>query len=295
MNIRQLEVFQAIMSAGSLTGAARTLKISQPAVSAVVKDAETQLKMKLFKSISGRLHPTPEAIALLPFVNDVFSRIESLDLAAERLRDGQLGQIMLASTGALLHMLFPLAFIQFKKIAPHVGMSIHSGQKPFVIERVSQKESDLGLLYGPVAHAGIEVEELFSTELECAIPKHHSLAAKHYISAQDLNGEYVIGNKKYSTIGSLVDAACREAGVEPPKFSLEASFSFNPCLLVNAGAGIALLDPFIKMTGMVDNVIFRPFRPAVKIKTQIIYPRDRPRSKATQLFVDQLRAITHTA
>jgi DNA-binding transcriptional LysR family regulator len=59
MNLRQLEVFHAIMSAGSVTGAARLLKISQPAVSAVLKHTEQQMKLKLFERVAGRLQPTP--------------------------------------------------------------------------------------------------------------------------------------------------------------------------------------------------------------------------------------------
>src|SRR5271168_4150847 len=48
MNLRHMEVFHAIMRTGSVTGAARALNVTQPAVSAVLKHCETQLKMKLF-------------------------------------------------------------------------------------------------------------------------------------------------------------------------------------------------------------------------------------------------------
>ncbi len=48
MNLRQLEVFHAIMSTGSVTGAARKLNVTQPAVSTVLKHCEQQLQMRLF-------------------------------------------------------------------------------------------------------------------------------------------------------------------------------------------------------------------------------------------------------
>ena len=57
MNLRQMEVFHAIMRAGSVTCAARLLNVTQPAVSTVLRHCETQLRVKLFDRTGGRLHP----------------------------------------------------------------------------------------------------------------------------------------------------------------------------------------------------------------------------------------------
>jgi len=64
MNLRQLEVFNAIMRFGSVTGAARELGVSQPAVSKILRHAEDQLGMRLFERLNGRLQPTMEAKAI---------------------------------------------------------------------------------------------------------------------------------------------------------------------------------------------------------------------------------------
>ena len=55
MNLRQLEVFQAVMHAGTTKNAARMLRISQPAVSNMVRQFEDQLGFALFDRIGGRL------------------------------------------------------------------------------------------------------------------------------------------------------------------------------------------------------------------------------------------------
>jgi DNA-binding transcriptional LysR family regulator len=79
MNLRQLEVFYAVMQAGSVTGAARNLNVTQPAVSNVLKHTEQQVKFKLFERMGGRLHPAAEARDLLPDVNEIFGRIGTLN------------------------------------------------------------------------------------------------------------------------------------------------------------------------------------------------------------------------
>ncbi len=74
MNLRHLEVFYAVMSAGSVSEAARRLNVSQPAVSNMLKHAESTLGVApLFERVGGRLKPTPEAQALLPEAASVFT------------------------------------------------------------------------------------------------------------------------------------------------------------------------------------------------------------------------------
>ena len=64
MNLRQIEIFRAIRSTGSISAAARQLSISQPALSKALKHAEAQLTFKLFDRVKQRLIPTFEAEAL---------------------------------------------------------------------------------------------------------------------------------------------------------------------------------------------------------------------------------------
>ena len=78
LNLRHVEVFHAIMRAGTITEAARVLNVTQPAVSAALKQLERRLGMNLFDRVGGRLQPTPEARALLPDVAEIFGRIGAL-------------------------------------------------------------------------------------------------------------------------------------------------------------------------------------------------------------------------
>ena len=91
MNLRHMEVFHAIMRTGSVTGAARSLNVTQPAVSAVLKHCESQLKMKLFTRVSGRLQPTAEARAIFPEIAAIFGRVEAVKSLTQDLVGGRLG------------------------------------------------------------------------------------------------------------------------------------------------------------------------------------------------------------
>ena len=61
MNHRQVEAFQAVMETGSVTKAGKVLYISQPAVSRLISDLESNVGFKLFFRRKGRLEPTVKA------------------------------------------------------------------------------------------------------------------------------------------------------------------------------------------------------------------------------------------
>src|SRR5690349_9832534 len=98
MNLRQLEVFYAIMRTGSVTAAARHLNVTQPAVSAVLKHFEAQSKIRLFRRVGGRLQPTPEAEAIFPDVAEIHGRLDAVDRFMSDLALGRVGTLTLASS-----------------------------------------------------------------------------------------------------------------------------------------------------------------------------------------------------
>ena len=72
-NLRQIEVFRAVMITGSIRGAAQLLFVSQPAVSRLLSHTESRVGFPLFQRIRGRLHATPEAKKLFHEVEEVYA------------------------------------------------------------------------------------------------------------------------------------------------------------------------------------------------------------------------------
>jgi len=289
MNLRQLEIFHAIMQAGSVTGAARVLNVTQPAVSNVLKHAEQQLGFKLFERIGGRLHPTPEASQLLPDVDEIFGRIGTLNRVVQDVRDGRFGRIVVATSPTLVNAFLPRAIAQFRRRNPAVRVSIQSLPTPLVVERVARREVDMGLVYAPVTDGAVETEPLVVTEMSCVVPRKHRLARKSEIGAADLAGAAVVSLGAAPRIGALIEEECRTAGVAAPAVDIEASSSLAACLLVSAGAGVGLVDRATSLSGKFDELTFRPFRPRIWVEVQLIYPRGRPRSRAANQLAEQLR------
>ena len=291
MNLRQLEVFHAIMQAGSVTGAANALNVSQPAISGVLKHTEQRLKMKLFERIGGRLYPTPEATAILPDVSEIFGRIDTLHRSMQEMRDGRSGRIVVATSPTLVNAYLPRAIGLFCKLSPLVQISILSLPTPSAIERVARREADIGLVYAPVLDRGVEAEDLAITEIACVVPKTHPLAHKEEVSALDLVDESVISLGPRTMLGMLIEEASRRAGGIAPLIRIEASSSLTACLLVSEGAGVALVDRAAAVSRKFDDLAFRSYSPKISVPIKLIYPRERPRARATLQLAEYLKKV----
>ena len=115
MRLRQIEVFHAVYTHGSITNAAAALNVSQPSVSKVLAHAEQQLGYRLFDRVKGKLIPTPEAHQLFSHVRDVYEDVDRLRHVAVNLRDASGGRIRVASTPAFGLEILPRAIATFRQ------------------------------------------------------------------------------------------------------------------------------------------------------------------------------------
>jgi DNA-binding transcriptional LysR family regulator len=277
------------MNTGSVTGAARSLNVTQPAVSNVLKHTEQQLKFRLFERKGGRLYPTAEASDLLPDVNEIFGRLGTLNRVVQEMRDGRTGRLVIATSPTLVHAFLPRAVALLRRRSPGVHVAVVSLPTALAVERVARREADMGIIYAPANDPGLETEDLITTEIACVVPKTHPLAKKRYIGVEDLADEPFISLGAHTRLGTLIEDECRKANVPAPQIEIEAGSSVAACLMVSEGAGIALVDRATALSGKFNDLAFRSFKPTVKVTVQLIYPRERPRSRAAARLSDHLR------
>ena len=145
MRLRHIEVFHALMTSSNMTEAAERLHVSQPAVSQVLKHAEQTLGLTLFHRARGRLVPTPEALALLPEVEDIFNRLEALDRSAQGLRSGSAGSVTVAAVPAVASFVLPRVVRAFTARRPQTRIVLRVLAGSQVQSSVREWKSDFGI------------------------------------------------------------------------------------------------------------------------------------------------------
>jgi DNA-binding transcriptional LysR family regulator len=290
VNLRQLEVFEAVMRTGSVSEAARALSVSQPAVTKSLRLAEQAAGFVLFRRVRGRLFPSPEAETLLPQVERMRSDLGAISLLIRQLRDGNAGSVTVAAVGSVAHPFITPAVAQFTRERPNIRVEVMILPTATVADRVAQSQADFGVVHQPTDNPYLDGEVICQAEGICVMPKKHPLAQRKTIAARDLLNEPLICYREDTAIGWLVRKALSAAG-ERRDVDIVINQSQQALDLVEAGAGIAVMDPFLLLAASRPALTGVPFRPAIPNRLRIIRARERPRSRAAAQLERVVRGI----
>jgi len=290
MNLRQMEVFHAIMVHGTVTGAARALNISQPSVTGVLRHTEARLKFQLFDRVKGRLIPTAEAKALFAHVEQVFDRVESVRRTVDGLREARSGTLNIVAIPAVGAMLVPTVIGDFIATRPNVNIRFRMKARREVAELVESHAADLGFGFLTPVHPRIERREIARRDLLCIMPRGHPLERLDRVSAADLADQPIVSYTANQGLAPIIQSIFAEARLHFRR-AVEVDLIMNAWAFVNAGAGVALVDPFSALGALFENVVARPFVPATPIALEVIRPPERPLSRVGDAFVKHFAAF----
>jgi DNA-binding transcriptional LysR family regulator len=287
MNLRHMEVFNAIMRTGSVTGAARALNVTQPAVSAVLKHCESQLNMKLFTRVSGRLQSTPEAKAIFPEIAASFGRLDAVNALTQDLAGGRLGSVSVAAAFPIANGYLAKAVATFIADRPKVRVALQSLTSPQVLGAVVNREVELGIAYEPVVSSEVETKVLMRAGIACVMRSDHPLARRKEVAVRDLERYSIITYLPQALFRRYVDRALSAAGIVP-NITAQVGLSLTGIMLARHGAGIALVEPFLVASMGLPGMVARPLKPRIEVETLMMWHRAAPHSKIMNEFIGHL-------
>ncbi len=243
MNLRQIEVFQAIMETGSITDAARLLFITAPAVSKFLAHTELQLGYPLFERNRGRLHPTKEARELYTDAQEIHLGVQRISRKAKELGQKKHGYLNIVASPSLGHMLVPLAIAYFKGNNPDIHVSYETLNQAHMKEYILLGTSDIGISTLPVEHPNLLSTPISRSRLLCICLHNHPLASKRMASIGEISPYPLVAYTRESPFRKITERLYSERG-ESMQIVAEVGAAQNACALVQAGAGIALVDEY---------------------------------------------------
>lgn len=297
MNLRQMEVFQAIMETGSVTAAARLLYVSQPAVTGVLRHAEDQLRFKLFERVRGRLQPTAEARALYAEVVNVFERVDTVNRIAAGLRTSSLGVLRVACIPAVGMALLPRALGAFVAARPEVQARFEVRPRRDLVELVGTGAADLGFGFLLPRDPRVATDEIATRDMVCLMHRSHPLAGHASVAIEDLAQWPLIAYTSSQGLAPIINGIFAEARLEKPP-AIEVGLIQTAWSLVSQNLGLALVDPHSGMGSLFPEVEQRPFVPAIPVTLEVMHAESHPLSTLATRFVADLRdrvGVPHTA
>lgn len=257
MNLRQIEIFRAVMLAGSVTEAARLLHVSQPGISRALGHIELQLGLRLFERRKGRLLPTQEAEALFSEVEHVYRGVARIDECVAALKSGgQLSLRVLASPSTGLEMV-PQALTALGRAYPGASFYLEILAAREMGRGLAAQEADIAVSTLPIDDPLLVARPIGRWTLACVFPKGHALAQQRALKPAHILKERLIAFSADTPQGRIVADWC-EAHRCAPNAQIEVRAGQNACAMAAAGAGIAIVDDLTARACMTDKLAFRP-------------------------------------
>jgi len=285
MNMQRLRAFQAIMRTGSVTSAADDLRLSQPAVSKLLKALELEVGFSLFHRVNGRLTPSVQGKAFYQRAQRVLSDIDELATVARNVAENRIGEIRLIAMSQLSTRLFPRAIGEFQKKYPNVYVSLEIIPRRDADRWISGLNFDLGISALPIMWSGLGYEPFLTLAPVAVIPKIHPLSSRTTISARDLDGQPFVRLTNSNLLRSQVDAELMEANAQPV-VKAEVSSPITACALAAVGVGLAIVDPYSPAVSKTDDFLIIPWKSPTLLTYAFFYPKD-----GTNPFVPIFRKI----
>ncbi|MGO4321908.1 LysR substrate-binding domain-containing protein [Pseudomonas sp. KB_12] len=266
MRLRHIEIFQAIRQAGSISGAAQLLHVSQPAVTKVLQHAEQQLGFALFLRVRGKLQATPEALELEREVDKVSESLQGVRRLAQSLRREPGHSLRIGATPALALSLLPAAVHQWTQRYPDIVCELSSAHSRELVQNLLMREIDVALTLQPPDHPGLKAQALASGVLVALAPSGHWTEAQvgQPMPLQALADAPLIGLSSADPLSARLDSYLK-AVEPPPRISIAVQTYSLARAMVESGAGLAVIDPFTALGASSTRTAIRPLSPPLPI------------------------------
>ncbi len=280
------------MRAGSTAKAARTLAVSQPAVSQSIKQLETHAGFALFFRARSRLEPTAEAHALLAEVDRAFIGLDAIEHRIRSLRDGGTDTLAVAvypalGLGFLPRALARLAKNQGRKNLPRISLQVCSSKD--VLQRVRSAEVDFGLMADELPPHGVDHSVFATMQAIVVLPRHHLLAKRASIPPKLLAKHPLIALNPEDAARSRLERLFEHEG-ERLSVAIETPYAASVCALVRAGLGVGVVNPLTALDYAGPDLALRQLEQAANFTSVLVLPPGKPLSSIARQLISAMHS-----
>lgn len=284
--------------ARSISAAAKSLYISQSALSQSIRKLEDELGMPLFIRTGSRLEPTKGCDFFVARGRDVLRAWTRFDMDLRQFVQGRQSALTIGFPAAYFANLLPFVLPRYEKAHPEVKVSVLEEPSDTLEKMVMQNTLDFCLVRDPIHTASIATEPLLTTEMLLALPKDHPYCLSHPYRG--------LNHLEYADLFELKDtpfALLKHPRIDHMWRPLFAANGFEPLVqrrsrawsnlryFVRQGNGAAIMDEIPVRTEPDEAYIcyYRISRGNVRRRIMLAFHPDKVFTPHEQHFIDMLR------
>lgn len=284
MDLRRARTFVTVADLGTVSAAAKQLRIAQPALSRQISDLERELGLKLFDRVGRRLLLTSIGEQLLTDCRGLLNVASAVGEHAQSLRQGDTGVLQVAAAPPNLESIFPDFLHRYAKRFPNVLVRLVDAVGPKLLAMLERGE--IHLAQGAVNAVQAD-DRRFANQplgfLDVLAAAHPRLLRTEgtMIDVGDLAPyPLLLLNPDFLQRRSF-DAACRMAG-RRPNILLESGAPHALVAMAAAGHGVAVFPSILQIRNL-------------KLRIVAVTYRGKPLREPLAMFWDKRRHRTRYA
>ncbi len=270
MDLRQIEIFAAVVEHGTLTGAARALGVTQPAISAALARLERSVGFSLFHREARGVALTAEGALLHQEALRVLAGVAQLDDAAAAIGTASRGSLTIATNPSPGIAWLPAIVADFRRLRPDVTLTLLTRSSRDVRDLVAARAFDLGIAEPPFDR-GDSVVRRYRFTTVAALRTDHPLACHAVLSPALLAGSDFVALLPAHQTSGAIERAFQDADADL-RIVARCEFFATALALAAEGAGICLADPISAAAMTSPNLCIRPFRPTIPYEVALLRP-----------------------
>jgi aminoethylphosphonate catabolism LysR family transcriptional regulator len=236
LNLTFVLAFHRVATAGSFTRAARMSGVSQPTLSAQVRDLERSVGVSLFHREGRQIRLTAAGERLLQTTTRLAAAIDEVESALAQPHSGARGTLRISADSAI-HVIPVLA--QLKRASPGFKFSIRIDNSQQVTAHVLNNEADLGVTARPVSDPRLTSIKIREDRLVLLVGPRDPWFKRKRVDLADLAGRDLVVREQGSITREVMERCLAQAGVEPGQtFDVGTREAVKEAVAAGFGVGV---------------------------------------------------------
>ncbi|MEU6380857.1 LysR family transcriptional regulator [Streptomyces sp. NPDC046909] len=294
LDVRRMQVLRAVVSSGSVTGAAALLGYTPSAVSQQIAALEKEARTELLERVGRGVRPTAAGLLLTGYADTISRQVAEAETALADLLAGRTGRLAVRYFATAGASLVAPAVARLRAEHPGVQVELKLIDPEDPLPEVREGRADLALVVGRTVRDGVRLLHLLDDPYLAVLPEGHRLADAPEVSVADLAEEPWVGSEWPGPCLDAQLAACDAAGFRP-RFVVESEDYVTAQGFVAAGLGVSMIPRLGLGVGLRPGVVVRELRGR---PTRSIYAAVRetaPPQPALRAFIAAMRTAAEAA
>lgn len=238
--LRQIRSFVVVSRLGSFTKAAKTLHLSQPALTVQIRQLEENLGVQLFDRTTRSVQLTRVGRELAPQLQRLQDELETVLAQTREQAQGQRGVVRLACIPSFAASALPDAIMAFRAKHPQITFSLKDANWSRMIGMVRSGEVDFGVGDKATIEPDLEFIAVMEDRMQVVYRKDHPIAALKKVTMAKLAEHSMVMMDPETSARHTIDGAFAAAGCYPSQ-ACEVMYMATVVAMVRAGLGYAIL------------------------------------------------------